>query len=129
MDKELDRAIRNTLIGGVRLLAILFLSVGFLGLGMLKLVGQPEIIEHFKTWNIPSVVMYIIGTFELVIAVGIFYQPTRKISSIITCFFMLVISGFHLVKGDYTYLIAPTVILFISFILFIIESRIQNQNQ
>jgi hypothetical protein len=129
LEKELDKAIKSTLISGIKLLSILFLSVGFLGLGMLKLVGQPEIVEHFKIWNIPSYFMYILGIFEILLAIGVFYTPIRKNTALIIAIFMILVSGFHILKGDFSYLLGPSFILLLTLALYIIETKSKSSHR
>lgn len=129
MEKELDKAIRTTVISGIKLLSILFLSVGFLGLGMLKLVGQPEIVEHFNTWGIPTVLMYGLGIFEILLSIGVFYTPYRRHTALFIAIFMILVSGFHILKGDFSYLLGPSFILLLAMVLYIIETKTQSSSE
>ncbi len=45
---------------------------------MLKMVNYPSITESFIKWGIPVYLKYVLGVMEILLAVGIFYKPTRK---------------------------------------------------
>jgi uncharacterized membrane protein len=122
LDKELDKAIKGTAINAVRSLIILFLSVGFLGIGMLKLVSLPAIVEHFNIWGFPNWSLYLIGVIELSFALMVFYKPWRRIAAIAIVAFMLGVTGFHIYHTDLSYLIGPSVIILTALILFWIET-------
>ena len=124
MDKELDKAIKGTALNAVRSLIILFLSVGFLGIGMLKLVRLPSIVEHFNVWELPSWSMYLIGLVELAYAVMIFYKPWRKIGTVGIITLMLGVTGFHIYHEDLSYLAGPSFIILTSVVLLWIESAL-----
>jgi uncharacterized membrane protein YphA (DoxX/SURF4 family) len=80
----------NTLKKVVTIFCILFLCAGFLGVGMLKLVNYPSIVESFVKWGIPVYFKYVLGLFEILLAIGIFYRPTRKFA---------ILSGFILMTA------------------------------
>lgn len=125
MDNNLDKAILNTSINGLRSLLILFLSVGFLGIGMLKLVSMPDIIDYFKAWQLPLWSVYVIGAIELVLSVAVFYLPTRKQALIGLIVLMTGATGLHLYNQEYNYLIGPAVIILCSVILYLIEVKLE----
>jgi len=100
---EIKAALRN--------IAMLILSVGFLGVGMLKLIAFPAMVTAFEQWQLPSWSMYIIGVIELAIAVSLFYQPWR--SKAIMAAFALMIGAIsvHLIAGQFSQLYGPLVVL------------------
>lgn len=104
-----------------RIFLMLILSVGFLGSGMLKLVKMPELVLEFTKWGFPLWFMYIVGVFELILAIFIFYQPTRGRAALITIIFMLSATAVHIYHGEFARLFAPSILILVSFILLYIE--------
>ncbi len=125
MDNNLDKAILNTSLNGARSLIVLFLSVGFLGIGMLKLVSMPDIINYFKAWDLPIWSMYLIGGIELILSVAVFYLPTRQNALIGILILMLGATLLHLVNKEYNYLIGPAFITTVSVVLYLIEDKLK----
>lgn len=118
--------LRSEFVEGVkgfgRIIIILFLSVGFLGVGMLKLVGMPEMASEFARWKLPSWSLYAIGFLEVILAVLLFYVPTRKTACKVVMLFMLIVATFHAYLGEYDRLLAPSILLAAAFLLLFVES-------
>lgn len=127
MTKSIDQIILGTFVSGLRSVLVLFLSVGFLGIGMLKLVNMPEIRAYFEVWNLPAWSMYTIGFIEVLLSVMLFYLPTRSKALIGVAILMIGASALHFYNQEWTYLVGPGLILFASVILLLIEQKIQTK--
>ena len=114
MTDEIKAALRN--------ISILILSVGFLGVGMLKLIAFPAMVAAFKQWQLPSWSMYIIGVIELAIAVSLFYQPWRSKAILAAFALMLGAISVHLIAGQFSQLYGPLVVLLFASLLRFTES-------
>ena len=125
MAKSIDQIILSTFLSGLRSLLVLFLSVGFLGIGMLKVVNMPEIRAYFDVWNFPLWSMYAIGIVEIVLSVMLFYVPTRIKGLIGVGILMTGATILHFYNQEFTYLIGPAFILLGVVSLFFIEQKIQ----
>jgi len=119
----MDEILKNILISFKNIL-ILVICVGFLGAGMLKMVELPALVAEFNYWGFPVWVMYVIGLIEIVLAIGVFYLPTR-IPSLFA--FIALMTGallVHIVYGEYNFLIAPIFLSTLCAIIIYLESRI-----
>ena len=114
MTDEIKAALRN--------ISILILRVGFLGVGMLKLIAFPAMVAAFEQWQLPSWSMYIIGVIELAIAVSLFYQPWRSKAILAAFALMLGAISVHLIAGQFSQLYGPLVVLLFASLLRFTES-------
>ena len=126
MNESIEEAILSTSVKALRSLIILFLSVGFLGIGMLKLVNMPEIADYFEVWGFPKWSMLGIGFIEIAIAVGIFYVPTRMKASLASIILMSGAVCVHLIHKEWSYLIGPILIITAAIILLLIERKLKS---
>lgn len=102
-------------------IALLVLSVGFLGVGMLKLISYPSMHASFQRWNLPHWSMYVIGVLELTLSIALFYQPWRKWAMITTAILMVGAITIHLIAAEWSQLYGPTVVLFLLALLWLSE--------
>jgi hypothetical protein len=79
----------DSLKKGIFLVAQMFLCVGFLGVGMLKIVGYPTIAASFQKWNFPTIFMYVIGFIEVVLSISLLYKPSRFYSQILAAVILI----------------------------------------
>ena len=124
MDDQLDKAIIQTAIGGIRSLLVLVLSVGFLGMGMLKVVSMPQLIAYWTYWGMPKWSLYAVGIYELMLAITLFFLPTRTKALWGTFFLMLGALCIHLIFGEYNYLAGPIAIIIACGLLYFVEWKI-----
>lgn len=95
----------------VSLFLILMLSVGFLGVSMLKLVPYPDVAATFERWGIPKVIMIMIGIIELMIGIFLFYPPTRKKSAFAGVILIIGAGIMHIVKSEINHIYGPLIVL------------------
>lgn len=108
-----------------RLLLILLISGGYLGLGMLKLVRHPGMVGAFQSWNFPDYSIYIVGVLEMALSILIFYGPTRINALIMATFFMVAAFNVHLIFSQYDQLYGPLAMLVMLISLLIIEKKLK----
>jgi uncharacterized membrane protein len=113
----------DTIKRAISILAILFLSVGFLGVGMVKLVDHPETMTSFAKWGFPSWFMYVVGVFEILLALALFYKPSRKIAIVATLLHMAVALTIHIVFNESDQLYGPILVITLAILLFFAESK------
>lgn len=106
----LDEIFKN-LIYTFRNVFLLFLCVGFLGVGMVKLVDYPQIKDLLLSGGIPQLVIYLIGAIEVALSVLMFYQPTRHRALIGVIALMIGATIFHIYHSQWSYLTAPAIII------------------
>ncbi len=121
MNRSIDQAIFAFLKNGLRVLLILFITSGFLSVGMVKLVKFPTMVDYFNVWNIPIWAMQLIGILEIVLAILIYYKPTRIKGLMLSCGLMIGATSVHLYFKEYSYAIVPSVLFLLCVILIIIE--------
>lgn len=108
-----------------RLLLILLISGGFLGLGMLKLVRHPGMVGAFQSWNFPDYSIYIVGVIEMTLSILIFYQPTRKNAIIFGVLMMCGAFTVHLIFSQFDQLYGPVAMLSMLISLLVIEKNLK----
>jgi uncharacterized membrane protein len=113
----LESSIKNV----VSNLSVLILSVGFLGVGMVKMVNHPQTIQSFVNWGMPSWSMYVIGLFELCLAIALFYKPTRLYAIYATALHMLGAFSVHLYHQEYDQFYGPAMVTVLITALFFAE--------
>lgn len=118
----MDQIIKDV-ISGVRMILILFLCGGFLGLGMLKMVDFPLMADSFASWNFPHYSMYLVGAFEIILSILIFYQPSRINALIISILFMIAAFSTHILFNQWNQLYGPILTLTLIVPLLIIELK------
>lgn len=114
----------DTLKRGVTIICILFLSAGFLGVGMLKLVDYPSIVTSFQKWGIPVGFKYILGVFEILLAVGIFYKPWRKYAAFSALAVMIGAIFIHVTNDEMSQLYGPFFVVVLLVFLLISDDLI-----
>jgi uncharacterized membrane protein YphA (DoxX/SURF4 family) len=115
--KELLSAIGN--------ICAVILSVGFLGLGMVKLVGVQGVAEAFENWGYPHILIYIIGIVELILFVMFFMKKTRIIASIISIFMMTGAIYTHYTNQEMNQLYGPLIVIILCTVLLVDEYLLQ----
>lgn len=101
--QELKSAISN--------ISLLILSVGFLGVGMLKLTAYPAMVESFQRWGYPVWFMYFTGCFEIALAIALFYEPWRKKAIPASAVLLLGATATHIWASEWSQLYGPSVVL------------------
>ena len=96
----------------------LILSAGFLGVGMLKLISYPALVQSFERWHLPLWSMYLIGLTELALAFMLFYKPMRLKGLMIGGVLMIGACIVHILGKEYSQLYGPVVVLFLLVVLY-----------
>ncbi|MFN8319536.1 MAG: DoxX family protein [Saprospiraceae bacterium] len=102
-------------------ISLLILSVGFLGVGMLKLISYPSLVVSFQKWHLPAWFIYVVGLSELCIAVALFYAPWRKKTIVAAAILMVGAITVHMMAGEVSQLYGPVVVLFLLAVLWVSE--------
>ena len=105
------------------MILLLFICGGFLGLGMLKMVKYPQMLAAFQSWDFPVYSMYIIGIFEILLSISIFYNPTRILALSVSIVFMIAALAVHLTHAQWDQLYGPIFTLSIIIPLLLIEIK------
>lgn len=113
--------VKGTVVVASQLVIMLVLSVGLLGIGMLKIVGFPDFVELFQQWGLPLGFMYGSGIFEIIMSIAIFNQPTRKFTYLICLVYILGILTFHIVSQELEFIPGPLLVILLSGIGLLLE--------
>ena len=113
----------KNLIYTFRNVFLLFLCVGFLGVGMVKLVDYPQIRDLLLSGGIPQLIIYLIGVIEVALSVLMFYQPTRHRALLAVCALMFGATCYHIYHAQWAYLTAPAVIITVVLSILWIENN------
>jgi uncharacterized membrane protein YphA (DoxX/SURF4 family) len=108
----------------ISLLTTLLLSVGFMGVGMVKMIDHGPTLASFAKWGFPSFAVYLVGLFEIVLALAIFYKPSRKFAAIIAILHMIIAFSIHIVFQEPEQFYGPILVLTLSFFLLFAESKL-----
>jgi uncharacterized membrane protein len=85
------------------------LALAFLMDGGVKLSGQAEMVQNFEKWGLPLTSMYLIGTAEIVGAIGMLIPKTRFLAVLGLMGLMLGAIGTHILNNEQ--FIPPLVLL------------------
>jgi uncharacterized membrane protein HdeD (DUF308 family) len=111
---------RETLSAVANVVALI-LCVGFLGAGMVKLVGVQGVPDAFEKWGYPAFTQYLIGIIELGLFILFFLRKTRVLASIIALVLMAGAIYTHVANMESDQLYGPALIIFLSTVLIIVE--------
>lgn len=111
LDLNTKRDIERNVLGAVRNVLLVVLCAGMLGMGMVKLVGVPELVERFAEWGFSRWMVAAIGALELAISILLFIKPTRSKSLFAMVLLLLGAIATHLVHQDYYGAIGPFAVL------------------
>jgi hypothetical protein len=107
MVDDISRGIATT----IKFVLLLIICVGFLGIGMVKLVSHPGIIDQFKYWSFPIWTMYLIGFIEVILSVVVFYKPTRERGLIGIIMLMCGAGLVHIIHQQWSYVYVPIILI------------------
>ncbi len=107
---ETESIKRNFLVG-VHHVLLMVLVAGMLGVGMMKCVGSPDVVESFQNWGLPDWSRYVVGVVELIIGICLVIPVTRKYALFSLLLLMIGATGVHIIHGEYLDLIGPGFIL------------------
>jgi uncharacterized membrane protein YphA (DoxX/SURF4 family) len=119
--------ILKIVLSGLKNLLILVLSSGFLGIGMLKLVEYPAIANIFSNWGFPLWSRYLIGITEICLAIGVFYRPSRKWSSVGIVLLMIGAIFVHIYFKENERLLPPVMILVGTILLITLDIKTESK--
>ena len=106
------------LFSTVSLVCVLFLSVGLLGVGMLKLMSYPDVVTLFESWGFPAWSRYFIGVCELMLAILLLYRPFWIPVSIAIIVLMTGAIAIHAIHGQTSFIYGPITVFILSSTLF-----------
>lgn len=126
LNKESKRAIERNALGALRNIILVVLCAGMLGMSMVKLVGEPMLMEKFASWGIGPWLVRAIGLLELAMAICIFIKPTRVKGLMALGALLLAALAMHLFHQDYYGAIGPFAVLNAVLLLLFLERTIKS---
>jgi len=78
LDTQTRKTIETNVMASVRNILLVVLCAGMMGMGMVKMVGVPELVERFAEWGFSRWMVFAIGVLELSISIGLFIKPVRQ---------------------------------------------------
>jgi hypothetical protein len=105
----------------VKYVLLLVICVGFLGIGMLTIVGHPGIIAQFDYWSYPRWSMYLVGLVEVILSIVVFYHPAREKGLIGVILLMCGAGLTHLMFKQISYSFVPLIMIMICVCILYIE--------
>lgn len=111
LDKTTQREIESNVLASVRNVILIVLCAGMMGMGMVKIVGEPQLLAKFAEWGFSRWIVFAIGIFELAIAITLFIKPLRKYALISLIVLLVAAIGFHIYNDDISGAIGPFAVL------------------
>ncbi|CAN5353966.1 hypothetical protein BH20ACI2_BH20ACI2_24760 [soil metagenome] len=83
----------------------------FLMMGSQKLMGEAEMTANFVKWGMPGFMLYVIGTLEVLGAIGLFIPRLAGIAA--TGLILLMVGALftHLIHGEYGMALMPVAVM------------------
>jgi putative oxidoreductase len=86
------------------------LTAAFLMAGSLKITGSEEMVLNFQRWGFPLFFLYVVGFFEVALAIGLWLPKTAGISALGLVGMMAGGVGTHLIAGEFN-AVGPAIVL------------------
>lgn len=124
LDNQTKRAIESNVMASIRNILLVILSAGMMGMGMVKMVGVPELIERFAAWGFNRWMVFGIGIIELSISITLFIKSTRKYATIALVVLLVSALSTHVLFGDEMGAIGPFAVLTGTLAFWWLESKV-----
>jgi len=111
LDRQTKKAIETNIMASVRNVLLVVLCAGMMGMGMVKMVGVPELVERFAEWGFSRWMVFGIGVIELSISIGLFIKPARKYAILVLICLLVSALSTHVLFGDASRAIGPFCVL------------------
>ena len=89
------------------------IGASFVFSGLHKLSGAQLAIDNFVKWGYPDWFRIVIGIFELICGLMIFFPRAAKFGSLLLCVEMIGALITHIKVGEYQFILVPTIPLLI----------------
>jgi hypothetical protein len=124
LDNKTKKTIEINVMASVRNILLVVLCAGMMGMGMVKMVGVPELVERFAEWGFTRWMVFAIGVLETGISIMLFIKPVRKYA--ILAFIVLLISALstHVLFGDAIGAIGPFAVLTGTLVFWWLDSKV-----
>ena len=124
LDKQTQKTIETNVMASVRNILLVVLCAGMMGMGMVKLVGVPQLVEQFANWGIGRSIMFAIGIVELTISICLFIKPTRHYAIIALVLLLIGAITAHLYFNDTMGAIGPFAVLNGALVFWWLEKKV-----
>lgn len=124
LDNQTKKTIESNVIASVRNVLLVVLCAGMMGMGMVKLVGVPEIVERFAEWGFTRWMVFAIGILELSISIGLFIKPIRKYAILALIALLVSALSTHVLFGDEMGAIGPFAVLTGTLLFWWLDSKV-----
>lgn len=124
LDRQTKKTIETNVMASVRNVLLVVLCAGMMGMGMVKMVGVPELVERFAEWGFTRWMVFAIGLLELSISIGLFIKPVRKYAIIALIVLLVSALSTHILFGDEIGAIGPFAVLTGSLLFWWLDSKV-----
>lgn len=111
LDNQTKKVIESNVLASVRNVLLVVLCAGMMGMGMVKMVGVPELVERFAEWGFTRCMVFGIGIIELSISIALFIKPARKYAILALVTLLVSALSTHILFGDVMGAIGPLSVL------------------
>ncbi len=124
LDNQTKRTIESNVMASVRNILLVVLCAGMMGMGMVKMVGVPELVERFAEWGFNRWMVFAIGIIELTISITLFIKSTRKYAILALVALLVSALSTHVLFGDQMGAIGPFAVLMGTLAFWWLDSKV-----
>lgn len=125
LDNQTKKTIESNVMASVRNVLLVVLCAGMMGMGMVKLVGVPELVERFAEWGFTRWMVFAIGIIELSISIALFIKPVRKYAVLVLVALLVSALSTHVLFGDVSGAIGPFAVLTGALVFWWLDSKVK----
>jgi len=124
LDTQTRKTIETNVMASVRNILLVVLCAGMMGMGMVKMVGVPELVERFAEWGFSRWMVFAIGVLELSISIGLFIKPVRQYAILALICLLVSALSTHVLFGDTSGAIGPFCVLTGALLFWWLDSKV-----
>jgi len=125
LDNQTKRTIESNVMASVRNILLVVLWAGRVGMGMVKMVGVPELVERFAEWGFTRWMVFAIGVLEMSISISLFIKPVRKYAILALIALLVSALSTHVLYGDTMGAIGPFGVLIGALLFWWLDSKVE----
>lgn len=126
LDRQTKKTIESNVMASIRNILLVVLCAGMMGMGMVKMVGVPELIERFAEWGFTRWMVFAIGALELSISIGLFIKPVRQYAILALVVLLISALSTHVLFGDTSGAIGPFAVLTGALALWWLDTKVES---
>ena len=127
LDNQTKKTIETNVMASIRNILLVILCAGMMGMGMVKMVGVPELVERFAEWGFTRWMVFAIGLLEMSISIALFIRPVRKYAILALIALLVSALSTHILFGDESGAIGPFAVLTGTLAFWWLDSKVEKK--